>query len=759
MTVVGSSTIRADARDKVTGAAVYGVDVSLPGMLTAAVLRSPVPSGLITHLDLEAMRRVPGVEAVLGPGDVPARRHGLVIRDQPLLAGRELRFEGEPIALVAATSHEAADRALAAARLEVQPTEPVVDLERALEPGGRLVHVGWADYQLSVDELPRGGNLAAELLAEPDGVEAAFAAADIVVEDVFRAGRQYQAYLEPRGVVAEYDGHRYTLHVSHQFPFHVRDRVADVLDIATDRVRVVGHHIGGGFGAKLDLGLEPHVALLAAATGRPVRLVLTRPEDLLTCPSRENAVVRIRTAVSRDGGLLGRDVDVLLDAGAYAVDAPYLVSLPMILMGAVYRVGPTRVRARAVYTNTTPTGAFRGVSGTYLVFALERHMDRIARRLGIDRRELRLRTLMSDGDRLLTGQELPDASILREAFDAVERVAPWQSPEGRPHRGVGMGAAVWLTNPLPGSAEVRLEPDGSVAVITAATENGSGAVAMGVTQVVAQEMGVAPERVRVSMPDTSVAGYDAGSQGSRTTHIVGRAARTAAGEVRGRVLDIAAELLEAAAADLEIVDGAVGVKGSPGSRIALEAIATAAAADGGPITAKAEYATPQPAHDPTCASGLLFPTFPTPTYHVHLAEVEVDPVTGGVTILRYVVAQEVGRVINPAGVIGQIQGGVTQGLGYALYEGLAIDSDGRYRQRTLESYRLPVAPDIPNVEVVLLEHPDAAGPFGAKGVAEPPIVPVAAAIANAIADATGGMIDTLPITMEAVLDALDGNDG
>jgi CO/xanthine dehydrogenase Mo-binding subunit len=759
MTVVGTSTVRADARDKVTGAAVYGVDVLLPGMLTAAVLRSPVAAGRITHLDIEAMRRVPGVEAVLGASDVPATRHGLVIRDQPLLAATEVRFEGEPIAVVAATSQAAADAALAAARLEVQAIDPVVDLERAIEPGVRLVHETWADYQLNVDEFPRGGNVAAELSSDPPGVDDAFARADVIVEDVFRAGRQYQAYLEPRGVVAEHDGDRYAVHVSHQFPFHVRDRMADVLGLPADRVRVVGHHIGGGFGAKLDLGLEPHVALLAEATGRPVKLVLTRPEDLLTCPSRENAIVRIRSAVARDGELLGRDVDVLLDAGAYAIDAPYLASLPLILMGAVYRVGPTRVRARSVYTNTTPTGAFRGVSGTYLVFALERHLDRVAGRLGMDRRELRLRNLMRDGDRLLTGQELADASILREAFDEVERVAPWQSTGRGASRGVGLAAAVWLTNPLPGSAEVRLEDDGTVAVITAATENGSGAVAMGVTQVVAEELGVDADSVRVSMPDTAVAGYDAGSQGSRTTHIVGRAARTAASEVRRRLLDVASELLEAAASDLEIVDGAVGVRGTPASRIPLEAVAAAAGRSGGPITAKGEYATPQPAYDPTCASGLLFPTFPTPTYHVHLAEVEVDPVTGGVTILRYVVAQEVGKAINPAGVIGQIQGGVTQGLGYALYEGLAIGPDGRYRQRTLESYRLPVAPDILNVEVVLLEHPDAAGPFGAKGVAEPPIVPVAAAVANAVADATGGDIDTLPISMEAVLDALHGNGG
>jgi CO/xanthine dehydrogenase Mo-binding subunit len=772
VSVVGSPLVRSDARDKVTGRAVYGVDVEVAGMLTAVVLRSPVPAGRIRRLDLDAVRRAPGVHAAIAAPDVPDIRHGLVIKDQPLFADDVVRFEGEPIAALAADTPAAAAAALAAAELEIEPLEPVVDLDAAVLPMSRLVHEDVAGYAIRADPFPRGGNVAAEMRSDPPGVDEAFERADHVVEDEFRSGRQYQAYLEPRVVVAEHDDGRYTLHVSHQFPFHVRDRVAEALNLAPDDVRVVGHHIGGGFGAKLDLGLEAHAALLARASGRPVKLLLTRPEDLLTCPSRENAIVRVRTAVSGDGDLLARELEVLLDAGAYAVDAPYLASLPLILAKGAYRVGPTRVRARAVYTNTTPTGAFRGVSGTYLVFALERHLDRIARELGTDRRRLRLRNLMRDGDTLPNGQVLPDASILREAFEAVEAIAPWSDdpvgPAARrravqsgprpdaPLRGVGIAATFWMTNPLPGTATVRLEDDGGFGVVTAATENGSGAVAMGVTQIVAEELGVRPQDVRVTMPDTSSAGYDAGSQGSRTTHIVGRAARTAAHEVRQRLLRRAADLLEAAVADLEVVDGEVGVRGAPVTRRPLAEIAKAAQEAGDPIVASGTYSTPTPAHDPTCASGLLFPTFPTPTYHVHLAEVAIDPVTGVVTVVRYVVAQEVGRAINPVGVIGQVQGGVAQGLGYALYEGLAIGADGRYRQRTLESYRLPVAPDVPEVEVVLLEHPDPEGPFGAKGVAEPPIVPVAAAIANAVADATGGDITVVPITPEAVLDAIHG---
>jgi CO/xanthine dehydrogenase Mo-binding subunit len=349
---------------------------------------------------------------------------------------------------------------------------------------------------------------------------------------------------------------------------------------------------------------------------------------------------------------------------------------------------------------------------------------------------------------------LPDAGILAKAFDAIEEKAPWAASARDPNTGVGIAATVWLTNPQPGSVILKLNEDGRLGLITGATENGSGAVAMGVTQIAAEELKVAPDQVVVSMPDTDTSPYDAGSQGSRTTHVVGRAVGKAATELRAKIYEVAASMLEVAVEDLELVEGGVGVKGSPGTRLSLAEVATRATSQGESLAATGSHATPQPNFDPTCASGLLFPTFPTPTYHVHLAEVRVDPVTGTVEVLRYVVAQEVGTIVNPLGVEGQVQGGVAQGLGYALWENLTIGEDGRYQQRNLESYRLPLATDVPRVETIILEHPDEGGPFGAKGVAEPPIVPVAAAIANAVSDAVGAPIDAIPITPQAVLEAL-----
>jgi CO/xanthine dehydrogenase Mo-binding subunit len=755
MTAIGVSAVRSDAALKVTGAADYTVDVVLPGMLHCVVVRSPIAAGRIVGLDVSAAERSPGVRAIVTAADQPAHTHGIVVRDQVIFARDEVRHEGEVIAAIAADTLAEAQRAAALVVLELEPVAPVVDLDAAVTAGSRLVHPEWQRYDIALD-MPRSGNVAGELLAEPDGVDEAFASAAHVVEDRFDVGRQYQAYLEVKSVVAEFRGGRHIIHVSHQFPFAVRDRLAEALGVRLADVRVVGHHIGGGFGAKLDLGIEPYAAMLAQATGRPVKLVLDRTEDMITCPSRENAVLRIRTAVDHDGELLAREFDVLLDAGAYATDTPLLCSIAMLGSTGAYRVGPTRVRARAVYTNTAPTGAFRGVSGAAVTFAVERHLDHIAATVGIDRDTLRRRALLRSGGTMTNGQVLSDADILGTAFDTIDRLASQPVAAHAPKadgalRGVGQAALVWLTNPLPGEATLRLTEDGTLRLATGATDNGSGAVTTGLRQIAAEQLGLRPDDVVIGLPDTDVHGWDGGSQGSRTTHIVGRAIADAGTELRAKICDIAADLLEADRDDLEVVNGAVGVRGVPGSRVALREIATVAAGTIGSLAATASYTAPPVAYLPGCASGLLFTAYANPTYHAHQAEVEVDPITGNVRVLRYLVAQEVGRAINPTAVRGQIQGGVTQGIGYALSEAIDIGDDGRYRQRTLEAYRLPIATDIPTVEFELLEHPNPNGPFGAKGVAEPPLVPVAAAIANAVSDAIGHPITRLPIRPEDVL--------
>lgn len=753
---VGRSVPRYDAEPKVRGDAVYGVDFELAGTLYAALVRSTVAAGRVVGIDTTAAAALPGVRAIVTAQQAPQTRSGLALDDQPLFASNTIHYEGEPVAAVVADSLATARKAARDVIVSVEERTPVASIDAALAAGAPLVHEDWATFTPApgLPEWPRYGNVCGEMTSDPGNMDDAFATADHIVEDEYVADRQYQAYLEPKSASAVYEEGRYTIHVSHQYPWNVRNRTARALGVEPSQIRVVGHHIGGAFGARLDVGLEPYAALLARFVGAPVKLVNDRAEDLITCNSRENAVIRIRSGVTNDGRIVAREFLCDMDAGAYVNDTVFLISIPMFLAGSLYEVEMTRVVARAVYTNTAPTGAFRGVSGTYLVFALERHTDNLANAIGMDRREFRVRNLMDDGHAMLNGQVLADAGILHTAFDAAETIAPWAELGKGPNRGVGIAATLWLTNPAPGQATLKLNDDGTLGLITAATENGSGAVAMGVRQIAADEIGIDPRDVIVTMPDTDGQGFDAGSQGSRTTHIVGRAVREAGSQLREQVIQVGAQMLGELPDDVELGDGHVAVKGRSETSVTIAEVARYAMNDRGPLAATGSYATPTPKYDPDTAVGMLFPTFPTPTYHVHIAEVEVDPDTGIVTVLRYVVAQEVGRAINPEGVLGQIQGGVAQGVGYALYEGLEIGEDGRYRQRTLESYRLPIAADVPRVEAVLLEHPEEAGPHGAKGVAEPPVVPVAAAIGNAIADATGGAITSVPITPEDVLDAL-----
>ncbi len=724
-------------------------------MLWASLARSPAAAGKIRAIDPVPALRVDGVLEVVTAADVPDWRTGVIVSDTPMLAADYVAYEGEPVAIVVAESRAAAEAGARSVAMDIEPVEPVSTPEQALAPGARLVHPGWNRFAVAGGaDIGRNGNVVAEVVHDPGDLDEAFATADLVVEGTYRTPRQYQAHLEPKMALATYSSGRFTIEVSHQYPFRVRDRVAQILGVAPSAVRVVGHHIGGGFGAKLDVSLEAFAALLAQRYRRPVRMQHTSLEERLAAPCRANAITAVRTAVRHDGTILATDVEIVSDSGAYANNGPALSSIPMFVFGSIYQVGTARIRTRNVYTNTAPTGAYRGVNGPWLVFANERHMDAIADALGRDRREFRLASLAQDGDLMRNGQPLDQVSILREAFDRVDDLSGWQDAGAGELRGVGQAAAIWLTNPMPGHATVKLNEDGTATVITSATENGSGAVATGLRQIAAEALGLATEHVTVTMPDTDATGYDAGSQGSRTTHVVGRAIADASAEVRSHVLDRASQMLEAAAEDLVISDGVVSVAGVPTASVTLGQVAQAATWTEGPIAAGASYVTPTPPHDPLCATGMLIKGWPTPTYHLHQAEVSVDPVTGHVTVDRYIVCQEVGRAIHPNAVIGQIQGGVAQGLGFALSERVDLDH-GRYVQRTFKQHGLPLAADVPRVEAIVMEHADPAGPFGAKGAAEPPVVPVAAAIANAVADAIGAPIDSLPIRPEDVLDALE----
>lgn len=764
MKIIGTPISRPDADAKVSGETIYAFDYDEPGTLVGKILRSTVPSGRIVLLDIAKAKEIPGVRAVLTAADMPPVLGGQIIRDTPMFASSVVRYAGEPIAAVAADSRDAALRALDAIIVEIEPTRSACTIDQAIADGAPLLHPDQKSYRMASGgeggDYPRYGNIAAETasVGSDADVEIEFARAAHIVEDTYRTQRQYQAYIEPRNAVGVYRGGRYIAHTGSQWPDNVRARISQFLDVPLAKVRVIGHPYGGGFGGKLDYAVEPYaIALSRACRGRPVKILNTRYEDMLTAPCREATLIKFRSALDSDGNILARDVECYMDNGAYTGEMSALASFPFHFAAINYRVGKLRAVGRLVYTNAAPTGAMRGVTGVPMYFALENHMDHIAAQLNVDRRDYRLRHLLRSGDRLFNGQILEDADILRQQFDTIEAIVPWQEAQKnkRPMRGIAISPAIWPTTPLPGSATVKLQEDGSVVVVTGANDNGSGAVETGLRQIVAEELGVNPNNIVMTDPDTDTAGFDGGSQGQRTTLVAGGAALAAARELKRKMLDIAASMLQTNPDQIELVDGQARLKDRSGVFVSIAELGAHSTFSNGSLQGTGGDSIKPVSHNAGCASGMLSPLLDSPTYHVHFAEVEVDPVTGNVKVLRYIVVQEVGRAINPKSIAGQIQGGVTQGIGYALYESLRISPmDGMPLEKGLESYRLPLSVDIPRVEIVLTENHNENGPFGAKGVAEAPILLPAAVIAAAISDAIGKPFFKAPITPEDVLAAL-----
>jgi CO/xanthine dehydrogenase Mo-binding subunit len=740
---------RGDAAAKVAGRAIYGVDVHAPGMLVGGVVRAALPRGRITRLDVTAAAALPGV-TVLTADDLPVPAYGMVIADQPPLASSRVRFAAEPIAIVAAGDDETLQRAISAVVVEIQPEPGVFDLEEALLPDSPRVHPDLGGYPV-VLPTERDGNICGRSVVSSGDVAAAFATASTVVESRYTTQRVHQGYIEPRAclAVAEADG-GFHVTTSTQNPFGVRATLSKVLSVPESRIRVVAATVGGGFGGKLDVTLEHFACLLARATGRPVKMVSSRAEELAAANPRENSVVFIRSALDDSGRITGREVMCLLDAGAYAHDTPFIGAVASLQATGPYRIDNVCGTALSVYTNTQPTGAYRGPSGPQMVLAVEAHLNEIARTLGEDPVQLRRRHLFRHGDVALNGQVVESPSIT-ECLDRALAAIGYDEPR-RPGHGIGVACAWWTTTAGPAAATVRLESDGTLAIVTGATEIGSGALATGVVHLAAEALGLPPDCVRLaSTGDTGVAAYDFGAQGSRTTFNVGNAVLDACASIRDQLLAEAAKLIEANPADLELTDGGVAVRGEHGNAMSLAELAQSARARSGPIHASARYVAPPTGFDPSCVGPRHFyPAFHSPSFHCHAVEVAVDGDTGRVRIVRYVAAQDVGRALVPPAIEGQIHGGVLQGIGLALYEEERL-TDGVVANAGFDGYKMPTTLEAPEIECLLVESASEHGPHGAKGVGEPPIILPAAAIVNAVADATGIVVPDLPLTPERVL--------
>jgi CO/xanthine dehydrogenase Mo-binding subunit len=698
---------------------------------------------------------MPGVRAIATAADAPGR-HGIGVADHTLFAEGVIRYHGEPVAAIAADTLEQAEAAAEAVVLEIEPLPIVLTMEEALAPGAPQIHPDWKSYEVLLEGASRGGNVAWEATVVRGDTEAAFAREDVtVVESTFRIGRQNHVSFEPRAAVASFEDGRYHIEASTQVPWTVRNVTARALGVPASKVRVTVPPVGGAFGLKFDCSMEPIAAILSQQSGLPVRLVNSRQEEMLTCLARENAEISIRSAISPGGEIVGREAVVLMDCGAYGGEQIFLSTMTAHTLGGNYKLGSVKMVSRAIYTNTPPNGAFRACNGAYTTFALERHTDEICAAIGMDPLEFRRRNVLGDGDLGSTGQVFEGNVLgpMLERMDTLRKPGPlhMQLPDGRLY-GRSTVVGTWFVFVGPSSASINLNADGSATVVTSGVELGQGTMVQAIPQIVANELGLEPDDIVVKSADTDAAGLDMGVGGSRTTVSLGAASRAAAIDVRDKLLAIAGEMLQTPPDRLVLAKGRIEIVGVPGSGTTLVDVVKRAHEVVGPLIGSGSFTRPGVPAMAGCAAGHFIDAIDIPVFAVHDCEVAVDPETGHVEVLAYRVVQDVGRAINPRAVQGQIQGGVVQGLGYALHEEMTIGSDGAAEQRGLETYRLPMAQDVLPVVMSLYEGAPSIGPLGAKGAGEAPILNVAAAIGCAVANATGKRVQQIPLTPPRVLE-------
>lgn len=770
MSVIGRSVTRPDAVDKVTGGKSYPVNFVMPGMLHAKMLRSPFPHATIVSIDTSAAESMPGVKAVLTPAEVPQRKFTNVFfvptdtKSMPqdlLIMSDTVRYAGQPVAAIAATSAEVAEQALELIEVEYEELPAVLDPEKAMEPGAPQLHDG-AENNVAVAPRHEAGD-----------IEKGFTEADHIFEGVYTTQRAHTCYLEPRVCVADYDAQgNVTINSSMQHLFGLREKLADSLEIPVSRVRVIKPpYIGGGFGGKLDMGyIEPVAALLSKKTGRPVRIEQTRYEDFITT-TRNPIKVFMKTGVTNDGRITARQTKSILDAGAHATHGAEVINVHGFVIMSNYRVPNFVWEGYSVYTNNMIGGGYRGYGAPQASFALESQNDEICEKLDLDPIEFRLKNTWRKGDPhpMVPGMTL-DSYAIEEVLERGVEASGWRnrkpanSDSGLKKRGIGFTLfPLWVSGCVGfpdiyehSGAIIKLNPDGSADLSTAAMDIGSGQITS-LLQIAAEELGLPMEQVRMSNTiDTSNVPFDAPTHASRVTYSAGIATRAAARVAKERLLEVAAIMLEASPEDLDVADGMVAVAGSPDKSLTVAEVAQRADSpfvhftDQGPMpTTLEEKGTIMG------TSSMAPPANPSPIA-AGFVEVEVDTETGQVKVERAVYSHDIGRVINPNAAEGQVEGGFQQGIGYALMEEIKFDADsGACLTGDFLEYKIPTAVEMPReIKSIFVESDEPTGPFGAKSLSECCVVVPAPAIANAIYNAIGVRIRELPITPERVLEAL-----
>ncbi|MEW5721500.1 MAG: molybdopterin cofactor-binding domain-containing protein [Thermodesulfobacteriota bacterium] len=749
--ILGKRVPRPDALLKVTGQAKYTTDLAPPGLLVGKILRSTRHHARLVHLDPAPALKVPGVRAVITAADLPPVVYGFGDRraDMTVFATDRVRYKGDEIAAVAAEDEETAQEALARIVVEYEDLPAVFDPEEAVREGAPRLH----------DDAP--DNIGVRLRIDKGDMDRALAEADLVREDRFDTQRVHQCYAEPYACVAEWDASgRITLHTGTMNASGLRIMLGRVLKVPVGRIRVVQSHTGGSFGSKVVLNsMFPAAAVLSRLTGRPVRMVYTREEEYFASRPRYSGRYYVRTAVRKDGTILGRELNFFYDAGAYCDMAAAMIIVCSHRNDSVYRLPSIRTDAKLVYTNKSPVGAYRGYGNPQNTFAFDSQLDLIAEDLGLDPAELRLRNATRSGDVTVHGWRITSCG-LTEAIERNVKASGWKEKRGRRrhlHRGIGMACTIHEVDDrhsdgFAGSnAEIEILEDGQVVIYSGEGEYGQGRDTT-FCQLAAEVLGVDLASVRILLPDTDVTPYALGPWGSRVTYSGGLAVTRAAEEVRRLLLAEAAEMLEANAEDLTIREGRVFAQGLPRALATVAEVAHFAhfRKKGRRLHATGQDEPATTKMDPTRQSN------PCSTYSFacQTVEVEVDEGTGEIKVLKVWAANDGGHILNPVGAEGQIEGQVLQGLGFAKTEEM-VYRQGHLLNPDFMTSGTPGPFDAPELDIYFTRTYDPTGPFGAKGVAEVAAPPTAAALANAVYDAIGVRITKLPLSPENVLAAIE----
>lgn len=764
--IVGKSIPRKDGYEKVTGAAIYGADVFLPKMLHATVCRSPHSHARIINVNIESALKVPGVRVIVTGRD-NIGQFGQFMLDQPVIAFDKVRYEGEPVAAVAAEDKDAAMEAVSLIEVEYELLPPVLDSIQAAAPGAPLVHEKWSHYKMSQAADPvDGSNICDHFRLRKGDVEAGFAEADIIVENDYEGKMIQHATIETHVSTVLFDNKGLTIWSPIQSPFMTRAQMAELFGLSMNQVRFICTHIGGAFGSKYELRTEPVLALLASKVkGRPVKMAHSRHEEFLCGGCRSPWRVHVKTGARKDGTLVAHQLTIYWDTGAYATTGPRVNYNACYGAVTPYKIPNIAIDGYTVVTNKHIATAYRGFGVPEVVWGYENQMDILAEKLNMDRVDIRLRNALEDGDESGPGEILTAVGV-KDCIKEAARLLDWNTdfkagltPEGK-LRGRGFAAFCKLTGtPSSSSIIIRMNEDGTVLVYLSGTEMGQGATTV-IAQIVAESLGISVDKVICLPVDTHYSPFDKTTTSSRLTFHNGNAALDAVKRIKEQLRELAAIAWKMDTERIVIEDGVIIGTDEDGQekRLAIDAIGKSGIfKEQKPVLAFGQYTTADIFDPPDSETHLSKRPTVMWFWGAQGAEVEIDPETGRVEVKKFAAAHDIGKAINPLGVCQQIEGGVLMGLGHALLEEAIFDDKARLLNGNMVDFKVPTCRDAKiDLKMSLVEtkpHPE--GPFGAKGIGEPGLCGTATAIACAVSDAAGWRFTSLPIKADAVLEALN----